>query len=69
MDKEKLKPKDILAEIPKDKGYQRTTEICYFTAQITPLHDPKTVLAQRYESSFQDILAVWVTIPDVYFKK
>jgi hypothetical protein len=57
---------DVLAECPKDKGYQRTDDLCWFVGQKTPIDDEQQILAQRMVSVFVGVPDVWVAVPIVH---
>ena len=56
---------DVLKECPKDKGYRRTDELCWFAGRNGPLSEECLVLAQRMESVLQGVPDVWVAVPTV----
>jgi hypothetical protein len=56
---------DVLKECPKDKGYQRTDELCWFEGRGGPLSDECLVLARRMKSMRQGVPDVWVAVPTV----
>jgi len=56
---------DVLAECPKDKGYQRTDQLAWFVGRSSPIDDEKRILAQRMSSVFQGVPDVWVAVPEI----
>lgn len=56
---------DVVAECPKDKGYQRTDQLAWFVGQASRIDDEKRVLAQRMCSVFQGVPDVWVAVPEI----
>ena len=55
---------DVLKECPKDHGYQRTDEICWFIGRgSAPFDDEQRILAQRMTSVYKGVPDVWVAVP------
>jgi hypothetical protein len=57
---------DVLAECPIGRGYQSTTDLCWFTGQKSPIDEEQRILARRMSSVYMGVPDVWVAVPVVH---